>query len=46
MTGKEITSTELSKIQKIEEVMLIDVREPAEHPGEHIEYSASIPLGT
>ena len=27
MTVKEITPTELSKIQKSEEVMLIDVRE-------------------
>ena len=39
MTVKEITTTELSKIQKSEEVMLIDVREPAEYRGEHIEYS-------
>ena len=46
MTVKEITPTELSKIQKSEEVMLIDVREPAEYRGEHIEYSVSIPLGT
>ena len=46
MTVKEITPTELSKIQKSEEVMLIDVREPAEYRGEHIEYSTSIPLGT
>ena len=46
MTVKEITPTELSKIQKSEEAMLIDVREPAEYRGEHIEYSVSIPLGT
>ena len=30
MTGKEITPAELSKIQKFEEVMLIDVCESAE----------------
>ena len=46
MTEKEITPTELSKIYKSQEVMLIDVREPAEYRGEHIEYSTSIPLGT
>ena len=46
MTVKEITPTELSKIQKSEEVMLIDVREPVEYRGEHIKYSVSIPLGT
>ena len=46
MPVKEITPTELSKIQKSGEVMLIDVREPAEYRGEHIGYSVSIPLGT
>ena len=45
MTIKEI-APKLSKIQKIEEVMLLDVREPKEYRGEHIEYSFSIPLGT
>ena len=44
MTVKEITPTELSKIQKSEEVMLIDVREPAEYVGDHIEYSVYIPM--
>ena len=46
MTEKEITPTELSKIYKSQEVMLIDVREPAEYRGEHIEHSTSIPLRT